>query len=215
MRALLMAIGCFAQCAALAADMPSEIAKAFANVNTAPNDQAEWQAREQLATLSSKFPETFSSIILSEPDAKKRWLAVYAVRKAGHDKCDKALTTVFNNPKEPQDLRIQVMMCFMEASELTKDRLRPFLPGIHLLLTERPRPVDLRRAIALSGYLGDGSSVPLLIPLLDDKKVHSYTVEDSGKQIPNSISKTAHEALQKITGRNEIPADRKTWEQLK
>ena len=218
MRTFLATIACLSALLPLLApaadngDMPPEIAKTLA---AAAKNQDDSDARERLADQSSKSPETFDSIILSDADPTERWMAVYAIRKAGHEKCDKALASVFNNPKELQDLRIQVMMCLVEAPELTKDRLRPFLPGLHLLITERPRGSDLEHAVELVGYLGDKSSRLLLIPLLDDREVHSYTVESNGQQIPNSISNTAHLALQNISGRTDIPADRSAWEALK
>jgi len=215
MRSLLITIACLTISRLEAFDIPPEVVKAFADTRHADSEDAQFAARELLATFSSKYPEVFTTIILSEPDVEKRWMAVHAVRLAGNDKCDKALVTIFNNPKEPQELRIQVMFVLIQVSQLSKDRLRAFLPGLHLILRERPRSSDLENAIELVGYLGDGSSVPLLIPLLDDRKVHSYTGADDGKQTPKTISKTAHEALQSITGKRDIPADRSSWEAIK
>ena len=189
-----------------------DIAKTLAE---AAKHQDDFELRERLATQCTKFPETFSSIILTEADPTKRWMAVYAIRMSAQNKCDKALVAVFNNHKEAQDLRMQIVMCLGESPELAKDGLLPFLPGLHLLLKERPRRSDLERVIELAGFLGDRSSVSLLTPLLDDKEVHSYTVEKDGKKIPNTISKTAHEALQNITGKRDIPADRSAWEAIK
>jgi len=215
MRTLLTAIACLTLSAAVGADIPPDIAQAFAAVNNASNDQAESEAREQLARLSSRFPAAFSSVILSDADPQTRWMAIYAVRRAGHDKCDEALMTVFNNPKEPQDLRIQIVFCFLESRALSKERLQRFLPGLHILLSERPRRSDLEHVIELTGMAGARSSIPLLVPLLDDKHVHSYTSGDDGKQIPNTISQTAHEALQEITGRTDIPPERTAWDKNK
>lgn len=190
----------------------SEVEKTLVKAATNQDDS---EAREQLAVQCSKFPETFSSIIRNEPDQTKRWMAVYAVRTSAQTKCDNALIAVFNNPVESQELRIQIVMCLIQATQLPQNRLQPFLPGLNLLLKERPRPCDLERVIQLAGFLGDKSSIPLLIPLLDDKKVHSYTVQSGGARVANTISKTAYAALQEITGRHGIAPDRSAWEAIR
>ncbi len=196
------------------ADLESANGEVNALLSRAAQNQEDFDARGQLASLCSKFPGIFSELILKEPDKTKRWMAVYAVRMSGQTKCDKALIAVFNDAKESQELRIQIMMALVQADNLMKDRLRPFLAGLHLLIKESPKPSDLEIAIDLSGSIGDKSSLPFLVPLLDDNKVHSYTVDDNGQKVPNTLSKSAYAALLQITGRNDIPQDRQAWKEF-
>ncbi len=69
------------------------------NINRFSDDFL-WHLLDLLQEKCPTFPDAFSSIILNNTDPRVRKAAIFAVRKAGQDKCDKALTAVFNNAKE-------------------------------------------------------------------------------------------------------------------
>jgi hypothetical protein len=191
---------------ALAGDIPPEIAKNLAAAVKNPDNSF---AEERLGELSHQFPDAFSSIILFDHSLAKRWMAIETVGQANNDRCDKALVAIFNDPKQSRTLRVPIMRwCLAGADHLTKERLRPFVPGLQLLLKERIKAIHLELTIELAGKAGDKTSIPLLIPLLDPSNLaRSISADDA-----SDINQAAHEALQKLTGRTDVPATRSAWE---
>lgn len=172
-------------------------------------DNYDWELRDLLAAKCKEFPDEFSQIIKDKrQDVEKRWDAVHAVRQAEEKRCFTATAEVFNDPREPQDLRIQALLSF---PALKPEEVRPLAKGIVTLLKENPRPSDLENVIELAEYGGIHEAVPVLIPLLDERDVYSYTVEDDGKNTPNRISDKALKALRTITDKN-LPPNRAAWE---
>ncbi|OHB74278.1 MAG: hypothetical protein A2Z34_03630 [Planctomycetes bacterium RBG_16_59_8] len=175
-------------------------------------DNFDWELRDHLAQKCQEFPDCFSEIICDRrEDQTKRWYAIYAVRQSEERRCCPATAEVFNDPGEPQELRMQALMSMLCRKNITAGNARALSKGIVVLLREQPRDTDLERVIEIAEYGKTPEAVPDLIVLLDHTKIYSYTVNEDGRRIPNRISDKAHRALKVITGKD-IPCDKALWE---
>lgn len=163
---------------------------------------------EALGRLAVKYPEEFERIYRSLETEKDRWVLIHAVRQAPTVSCIDLLSSVFNNEKESQALRIQCMMCLLNDG-LSIEILSQFEPGILLLLEEKPREVDLTLAISLAKFGKMKSATSLLIPLLDNEREYSRSQID-GELVPNRICDDALDALNYINDKS-LPIEE--WKQ--
>jgi hypothetical protein len=122
-----------------------------------------------LGELSIKYPQEFSRIYRSLSLNNEKWFLINAIRHAPSLTCVELISSVFNDDKEDQGIRIQCMMCLMLGKVENTAVLSEFEPGTLLLLKEKPRDAALKRVIDLAKYGKMSDATNLLINLLDIK----------------------------------------------
>lgn len=166
--------------------------------------------RRALATLDTKGsfwkkedPDTvmrlLSACAANEPDPINRALAVERLAELNDPRVPQLLLDVYRAPVNAEQRALPVRLAALRGMGKTKDPAT--IEVLTAAVLDRELPVDLRFAAAdsLGGHQNYHAASTLVKVLREDRDV--------------ALKYRAHQSLQKMTGRTDIPARADSWEE--